>query len=226
MFATVLLIKTSGRCYTFTFENGFRFGYNSAGFYTASDESRAQQFGKFMLCADEKCTSRVDINPGEGFRIKDIHGTANGGADAKQWLDNAKDGAHITKTADFLKAGNFTITKWPCGKYCLGGLDAGVGPTCPTEMVGATFTTMDDQSCIPMSLLEVPCDIRAGANNCIWDTKADQCAEYRSCSTQVVIDEKPSPIPSPPNPNPINPAGDKHDQLVVNATVEIEASSS
>ncbi|KAK0106846.1 hypothetical protein ONS95_003568 [Cadophora gregata] len=166
----------SGKCYTFTLENGHRFGYNSAGFYTASEESRAQQFGKFKLCTNEYCSASTDINPGQPFYIKDIHGTANGGQHSKQWLNNAKDGSHITKTAHFSQAGLFTITKWPCGKYCLSGKDRGVGPTCPTEMLGATFTTADDQSCVPLTLLEVPCDVRSLENNCIWDTKKKQCA--------------------------------------------------
>ncbi|KAG4442112.1 hypothetical protein IFR05_002398 [Cadophora sp. M221] len=178
----------SGKCYIFTLENGLRLGYNSAGFYTASAESRAQQFGKFKLCSNEYCSANTDINPGQPFYIKDIHGTANSGQHSKQWLNNAKDGSHITKTAHFSQAGIFTITKWPCGKYCLGGKDHGVGPTCPTEMLGATFTTADDQSCVPITLLEVPCDIRSLANNCIWETKKKQCVndeEIASCKIRL-----------------------------------------
>ena len=175
-----------------------------------------------MICADENCISSIDVNPGDGFRIKDIHGQANGGADCKQWLNNAKDGEHITKTPDFAKAGNFTITKWPCGKYCLGGLDTGVGPTCPTEMIGATFTTADDQSCIPLTLLEVPCDIRAAANNCIWDNKVDQCADYRECPTPSTSTATSVSVST----GPTAVAGQGQDQVVIDATVEIEASAS
>ncbi len=74
------------------------------------------------------------------------------------------------------------------GKYCLSGKDAGVGPTCPTEMLGATHTTLDDQSCVPLTLLEVPCDIRSLANNCIWDTKSRQCGrdeEIADCRVRI-----------------------------------------
>lgn len=70
------LIKL-GKCYTWTFPNGEKFGYNAHGWYTASKESRHQQFGKFKLCKDEKC-SPGPINPGEGFSAKDLHGNANG----------------------------------------------------------------------------------------------------------------------------------------------------
>ncbi|TAQ86874.1 hypothetical protein B7494_g4793 [Chlorociboria aeruginascens] len=206
----------SGKCYTFTFENGYRFGYNTAGFYVASEENRAQQFGKFQLCLDENCTAITDINPGDGFSIKDIHGQANGGQNSKQWLNNAKDGDHITKTPDYSQAGIFAITKWPCGEYCLGGFDAGVGPTCPTEMVGATFTTQDDQSCIPVTLLEVPCDIRAPANNCIWDTKTDQCSSYREYAVPA------APIPS--SQSPVSQAQAPTDeQVILNATISVGA---
>lgn len=178
----------SGKCYTFTLENGFRFGYNSAGFYTASEESRAQQFGKFQFCSSECCSFDNEINPGQPFYIKDLHGSANGGLDAKQWLDNAKDGSHIAKTPEFSQAGAFTITKWPCGKYCLSGLESGLGPTCPSEMLGATFTTADDQSCIPLTLLEVPCDIRSPGNNCLWETDGAPCSkktEVPTCNVEI-----------------------------------------
>lgn len=66
-------------------------------------------------------------------------------------------------------------------------------------MVGATFTTLDDQSCIPLTLLEVPCDIRAAANNCIWDSEADQCGGYGNvvvptCPPLLVVEPLPPTI--------------------------------
>jgi hypothetical protein len=209
----------SGKCYTFTFENGFRYGYNSAGFYTASEESRVQQFGKFQLCANNDCNIITDLNPGDPFYIKDIHGSANGGQDSKQWLNNASDGNHISKTPDFSQAGTFTITKWPCDKYCLSGFNVGVGPTCPTEMLGATFTTQDDQSCIPLTLLEVPCEIRSPANNCIWETKESQCGskqESKNCKVPVA-----PVVPAVTNSTAVM-TGDQP-QVVLNATVSVEA---
>jgi hypothetical protein len=211
----------SGKCYTFTFDNGFRYGYNSAGFYTASEESRVQQFGKFQLCADEGCSIITDLNPGDPFYIKDIHGSANGGQACKQWLNNASDGNHISKTPDFSQAGAFTITKWPCDKYCLSGFDAGIGPTCPTEMLGATFTTQDDQSCIPLTLLEVPCDVRSPANNCIWETKESQCdanQEGKDCKVPVV------PAVTNSTTVPVSATTGDQPQIVLNTTVSVEAS--
>lgn len=171
----------TGKCYTFTFENGLRFGYYSNGWYTASKEDKTHQFGKFKLCKTEDCPKGSPVNPGEGIRIKDIHGTANGGQNPNQWLDAKKNGDHISKTPNYDLAGVFTLTKWPCGKYCLGGLDAGIGPTCPSDLPAATFTTMDKQSCIPIELTEVPCDIHAVENNCIWDN-GDQCCNKIDCS--------------------------------------------
>jgi len=172
----------SGKCYTFTFPNGHRFGHNRrVDCYTASGESRDQQFGKFKLCKDEACTPGFPVNPGEGIKLKDLHGDANGGQNAGQFLNDASNGDHIRKTPNYAKAGNFTLTKWPCGKYCLGGLNAGVGPTCPNDLPSATFTTHDKQSCIPIDILEVPCDIHAKENNCIWTNGADQCCDKVNC---------------------------------------------
>jgi len=67
------------------------------------------------------------------------------------------------------------ITKWPGGKYCLGGFryddgvgsGAGVGLTYEAGSVGATVLPRDDQACIVMMLTEVPCDIRGERANCI-----------------------------------------------------------
>jgi hypothetical protein len=136
------LLTRVGKCYTWTFPNGERFGYNAHGWYTASKESRHQQFGKFRLCKDKNCLPGA-INPGEGFSAQDVHGQANGkiecsgrrddsdnlvgGQNPNQWVDGKQNGGHIGKTPDYAKSGKFTITKWPCGKYCLGGLDAGLG---------------------------------------------------------------------------------------------------
>lgn len=177
-----LIANCEGKCYTFTFDNGFRFGYNVAGWYTASRENLAQQFGKFKLCKDEKCTPGADFNPADPIRIMDIHGQANGGQNPNQWVNNAQNGAHIGKTAAYATAGVFSLSKWPCGKYCLGGIDSGIGPTCPSELPAATFTSFDKQSCIPIDLMEVPCDIHALENNCIWKNGADQCCNAVDCS--------------------------------------------
>lgn len=158
--------------------------------------SRNHIFGKFQLCGDQVCTSGQPVNPNTGFGIRDVHGQANSGANANQWLDNKQNGGHIGKTADWSKAGKFTLTKWPCGKYCLGGFDSGLGPTCPSEEPAFTFNTADKQACQPVTVTEVPCDIHAVENNCIWKN-GDQCCGRIDC-TGVACDHC---YDSPPNSN-------------------------
>ncbi|QDS76104.1 hypothetical protein FKW77_006409 [Venturia effusa] len=175
----------AGKCYTWTFPNGERFGYNAHGWYTASKESRHQQFGKFKLCKDKECRPGP-INPGEGFSAQDLHGNANGGQNSGWYIDAKTNGGHVGKTPDYEKSGRFTLTKWPCGKYCLGGFNAGFGPTCPSDLPAGTFTTHDKQSCIPIDVLEVPCDIHNIANNCIWHNGADQCCDKTDCSAAAL----------------------------------------
>ncbi|KAE9964433.1 hypothetical protein BLS_008373 [Venturia inaequalis] len=175
----------AGKCYTWTFPNGERFGYNAHGWYTASKESRHQQFGKFKLCKDQACTPGP-INPGEGFSAQDLHGNANGGQNAGWYVDGKTNGGHVGKTKEYAKSGRFTLTKWPCGKYCLGGYEAGFGPTCPSDLPAGTFTTHDKQSCIPIDVQEVPCDIHNIANNCIWHNGADQCCGKTDCSAAAL----------------------------------------
>jgi hypothetical protein len=41
------------------------------------------------------------------------HGSLPYATDANQWVDNKQNGAHIGKTPDYEKAGNFSFTKWP-----------------------------------------------------------------------------------------------------------------
>jgi hypothetical protein len=88
-------------------------------------------------------------------------------------------------------------------------------------MLGATFTTQDDQSCIPLTLLEVPCDIRSPANNCIWETKGSQCGpnqESRDCKVPVV------PAVTNSTTAPANATMGDQPQIFLNATVSVEAS--
>jgi len=86
-------------------------------------------------------------------------------------------------------------------------------------MVGATFTSLDDQSCVPLTILEVPCDIRDVANNCIWEKKKNQCGpavvtEVKSCTDYKVAGNASIPIP----------ASTKDDQqIILNTTVAIES---
>lgn len=82
-------------------------------------------------------------------------------------------------------------------------------------MLGATFTTLDDQSCIPLTLLEVPCDIRSPANNCIWETKGGPCgAQKEVADCKGISNSTAPPVYLTPGDEP---------QIVLNATVSVEA---
>jgi hypothetical protein len=140
-----------------------------------------QRYGKFQLCADEKCAPGISINPSDKTYIKDIYGNLATGANAGQWLNNNQNGGHIARTTNFAVAGQFALSKWPCGKYCLSGFQWGVGPACPAEIPALTFYTKDPQMCVPFDLMEVPCDIKANKNNCIWKN-GNQCCNKIDCS--------------------------------------------
>ncbi|KAN0068141.1 hypothetical protein V8E54_013711, partial [Elaphomyces granulatus] len=105
-----------------------------------------------------------------------------------RWLNSAKDGAHIGRTPTFEtaaagsdNAGQFSLSKWPCGKYCLGGFKWGVGPACPADTPAMTFHSLDPQMCVPFNLTEVPCNIKENSNNYIWKN-GDQCCDKVDCS--------------------------------------------
>lgn len=174
-----------GRCYTFTAESGKRYGFTKdpAGYnYCPDVDSAHHRYGKFQLCSDESCTPDLDVDPDTSINIRDLSGEAYTGKNAGLWLDKANNGAHIGKTTDFAQAGNFVLSKWPCGKYCWGGFTEGLGPTCPSECVGLSFWPEDKQSCIPITITEIPCDIRATDNNCLWDSAGNQCCSPDNCT--------------------------------------------
>jgi len=170
----------SGKCYTFTSEVGHRLGLRADGNYYAAPDEAGQRYGKFKLCLDEACTGGRAVNPSDKVYIKDMYGNIGTGANNGQWLNKAANGAHITRTNVFANAGQFSLSKWPCGKYCLGGFDWGVGPACPATIPALTFYPQDPQMCIPFELTEVPCDIKSDANNCLW-TGGDQCCNKVDC---------------------------------------------
>lgn len=170
-------------------ENGLYLGFDSkANYYTAGKDSATHHMGKFRFCKDQNCTTGCGVNPGETFAILDIHGASNTGAGANNFLDRKNNGDHISKTPNFNQAGRFTITKWTCGKYCLGGYDWGLGPTCPSLEPALTFNTLDKQSCLPLELVEVPCDINDPKNNCRWQKTPGSCgpgdAQHCNCYKQ------------------------------------------
>jgi hypothetical protein len=101
------------------------------------------------------------------FNIQEIQGST------RIWLSNAEDGKYIARTPNSWDGAELVITRWPGGKHCLGGYEAGVGLTTASESVGATILTMDNQACIPMTLTEVPCDIRAPGTNCLTGNKTE-----------------------------------------------------
>lgn len=167
-------LTITGKCYTFTGENGHRLGFGGSWFITAP-ESMSLKSGRFKLCKDEECKAGETINPADQIYIKDIHGNPGNGALPNRWLNSAMNGNHVGKTDNFAQAGKFSMTKWPCGKYCLGGFDYGLGPACPSNTPALTFFQNDKQACVPFDFTEVPCDVKAEANNCIWKTNEDQC---------------------------------------------------
>ncbi|GKZ28428.1 hypothetical protein AbraIFM66950_007096 [Aspergillus brasiliensis] len=164
----------TGKCYTFRGDNGKLLGYGG-DYYRAASESIAVKSGRFKLCKDEACKAGEAINPADQVYIMDIHGNPPTGAHPNSWLNSNKNGKHVGKTANFALAGKFSVTKWPCGKYCLGGFDYGLGPACPSQTPAMTFYQNDKQACIPFEFTEVPCDVKAQENNCIWKNNEDQC---------------------------------------------------
>ncbi|KAL1885635.1 hypothetical protein Plec18167_001130 [Paecilomyces lecythidis] len=171
-------LKT-GKCYFFTGRSGNYLTYNALQ-YSETALSKYIRPGKFQFCRDEECTAGLPVNPSTEVYIKDLHGSLPTAKDAGQWLDNKKNGGHIGKTTDFSKAGEFSITKWPCGKYCLSGFTDGLTQACPDVSPGISLDTRATDSCIEFELMEVPCDIRADENNCIWKS-GDQCCNKIDC---------------------------------------------
>ncbi|KAI9371735.1 hypothetical protein BJX61DRAFT_548090 [Aspergillus egyptiacus] len=172
---------TSGKCYTFRGENGNLLGRRNDNRYYAAPDDINQRFGKFQLCKDEDCEAGLPINPSDAVYIKDIHGEVRSGRNHGQWLDEQKNGGHISVTPNFERAGEFSLTKWPCGKYCLGGIEYGLGPACPSNTPAITFYSEDPQMCVPFELTEVPCDVHDDKNNCIWTNGKDQCCDKMHC---------------------------------------------
>ncbi|VBB80501.1 Putative protein of unknown function [Podospora comata] len=143
------------------------------------------------------------INPGDPIRILDLHGEPNSGKDPNQWLNNAQNGGHIARTPKFEDAGVFTISKWTEGKYCISGLETGVGPTCPSDSPALTFNTLDTESCLPLELVTVPCNIRDPNNNCLWSGNQQKpCPTGFSC---LPNGQSPGQFPSGQSPGGQNP---------------------
>lgn len=185
-------------------DNGEYLGFNKQ-WYAASKPSRDHQMGKFKLCKTKACldSESSEINPGDPIRILDLHGEPNSGKDPNQWLNNAQNGGHIARTPKFEDAGVFTISKWTEGKYCISGLETGVGPTCPSDSPALTFNTLDTESCLPLELVTVPCNIRDPNNNCLWSGNQQKpCPTGFSC---LPNGQSPGQFPSGQSPGGQNP---------------------
>ncbi|EGR46776.1 uncharacterized protein TRIREDRAFT_31069, partial [Trichoderma reesei QM6a] len=137
-----------GKCYLFKVSDGL-FGPGMGGQYDVVDESR--KFGKFRFCKTEACSGRSSINPRDEFRIYDVHGDGLTAQSSGLWMTWAPQSPMET-TATWRKASRLAITRWADGKYCL----------------SQVFDAFANQQCFPMWVVEVPCDIRAPENNCLW----------------------------------------------------------
>ncbi|OTB09181.1 hypothetical protein M426DRAFT_34099, partial [Hypoxylon sp. CI-4A] len=165
-------LTTAGTCYAFKTENGHTFGYDSRQlYYSAADHSNQHRLGKFKFCKNERCTADNSVNPNDAVHIQDIQGIISHSS-GPRWLSKVADGTHIGRTPRYEDSGLFSITKWSCGKYCFGGYEEGVSYHSDTYPL--TFTA-DKQACIPVEIMEVPCDIHAIENNCMWEKAPGAC---------------------------------------------------
>lgn len=80
------------------------------------------------------------------------------------------------------------------GSTVWGGLENGVGLIKADDRgsVGATMLTRDDQSCVLVTLMEVPCDIRAPTANCFGvnktKTSVSSSADVKAANASMPID--------------------------------------
>ncbi|KAJ5800212.1 uncharacterized protein N7518_002280 [Penicillium psychrosexuale] len=156
----------SGKCYFLKGRSGNYLTFNNQ--YSELELNPYVRPSKFQFCRNEKCTPGLPINPTHEFYMKDLHGLLPEATDAGLWIDNTNNGGYIGKTYDFANAGNFLITKWPGGRYCLTGFSEGLAQAYPDVLPGLSFNSRAPDACIEFELTEVPCNIRDDANNCIW----------------------------------------------------------
>lgn len=141
--------------------------------------------GKFQLCRDAACTPGQSVNPSDRLYIRDIHtGPRKWGGyhSTGQWLAFSSTNGYVHRQDGFPYAGQFSLSKWPCGKYCLGGFDWGLGPAVPSSQSALSSYQGDDQLCVPFELTEVPCDIHSDDNNCVWRNGKQQCCGSYGCT--------------------------------------------
>ncbi|KAH0491682.1 hypothetical protein TgHK011_003099 [Trichoderma gracile] len=164
-----------GKCYLFKLSHGL-FGPGMGGQYDIVDQGR--KFGKFKLCKTEACSGKSAINPHDEFRIYDVHGDGTPQSSGL-WMRWPPEGG-IETTETWRKASKMAITRWADGKYCL----------------SQVFDAFTNQQCFPMWVVEVPCDIRAPENNCLWGESCDGCNSARSkVDDEDVVTETPPESP-------------------------------
>ncbi|KAJ5104439.1 hypothetical protein NUU61_001786 [Penicillium alfredii] len=172
----------TGKCYTFKSDNANHLSHHGDGKYHA--DSASEMHGKFQLCRDGHCTPGLPVNPSDQVFIRDLHtGPRKWGGyyPATKWLSFCSTSGHVYRQDDFTTAGQFSLSKWPCGKYCLAGFQWGLGPAVPTLQSPLSFYDGDDQMCVPFELKEVPCDIHSDQNNCVWRNGEKQCCGNYGC---------------------------------------------
>ncbi|KAL2865241.1 cysteine-rich secreted protein [Aspergillus lucknowensis] len=150
-------------------------GLRTDNLYWFGPEYAEQRYSKFKFCKDQNCAAGQIIEPSDKILLWDTYGYPKTGLLGGGWLNNAQNGNHIGRTTDVSLAGKFSIGKWSCGKYCLGGFEWGLGPACPTDYPAITFFPNDPQVCFPVEITEVPCDIKQVSNDCNWDDGCDCC---------------------------------------------------
>ncbi|SCV58783.1 related to cysteine-rich secreted protein [Fusarium fujikuroi] len=183
----------TGKCYIFKgAETGRRLSWAGQQ-YSEAERSKEVIPGKFQLCRDETCSPGLPVNPSHTLYIKDLHAAHPSTSVVAhkvpgQWLDGATGGTHISKAQNFAKAGKFSITKYTCGTYCLTGVPQGLAMACPHTNPSFSFYNGDFvEACVEFELIEVPCDIRSDANNCMWTSNPDQCCGKVACGNAAGV---------------------------------------
>lgn len=146
---------------------------NKSGYYSTSADSDAHSFGKFKFCKTMVCDGKSAINPNDEIYILDMHGQYKNGETSIHQIDRGVDGAPLGTTSSSNSVGSFSITKWEPGKHCMSGFKHGL----VSKASLLAFATLNSQACLPVTLVEVPCDIRDPINNCRWSKSPDHGAD-------------------------------------------------
>lgn len=119
------------------------------------------------------CNGKAAINPDEEIHILDMHVQYKNGENSVNWIDKGVHGDPLGTTSSSNSAGSFSITKWELGKHCVSGFKQGL----VSKASLLVFVSPSSQACLPMTLIEVPCDIHDPTNNCRWTRSPDRGAD-------------------------------------------------